>query len=67
MRLVESAPMNLLQKAPWLERGQFSPYKSAVLALLCLPGLWVAYELKYGMLGPRPANVGSRYEAAVSP
>jgi methionine sulfoxide reductase heme-binding subunit len=48
--------MNLLQKAPWLERGQFSPYKTAVLALLCVPGLWVAYQLNYGMLGPRPLN-----------
>src|SRR5262245_30119856 len=42
---------------PWLDRaGRFSPLKSVVLALLCAPGLWLAWRLAAGQLGPRPIN-----------
>ena len=43
--------------APWVDRsGRFSPLKSAVFALLFAPGLWLAWRLAAGQLGPRPIN-----------
>jgi sulfoxide reductase heme-binding subunit YedZ len=42
---------------PWLDRGgRFSPLKSVVFALLFAPGLWLAWRLAAGQLGPRPIN-----------
>ena len=42
---------------PWLDRGgRFSPLKSIVFALLWAPGLWLAWRLAAGQLGPRPLN-----------
>ena len=42
---------------PWLDRGgRFSPLKSVVFALLFVPGLWLAWRLAVGQLGPRPIN-----------
>jgi sulfoxide reductase heme-binding subunit YedZ len=42
---------------PWLDRGgRFSPLKSVVFALLFVPGLWLAWRLATGQLGPRPIN-----------
>jgi len=42
---------------PWLDRGgRFSPLKSVVFALLWAPGLWLAWRLAAGQLGPRPTN-----------
>ncbi|HZF33635.1 MAG TPA: protein-methionine-sulfoxide reductase heme-binding subunit MsrQ [Candidatus Angelobacter sp.] len=42
---------------PWLDRGgRFSPLKSIVFALLFAPGLWLAWRLAAGQLGPRPIN-----------
>jgi len=42
---------------PWLDRGgRFSPLKSIVFALLWAPGLWLAWRLAAGQLGPRPIN-----------
>lgn len=42
---------------PWLDRGgRFSPLKSIVFALLFVPGLWLAWRLAAGQLGPRPIN-----------
>jgi methionine sulfoxide reductase heme-binding subunit len=42
---------------PWLDRsGRFSPLKSIVFALLWVPGLWLAWRLAAGQLGPRPIN-----------
>ncbi len=42
---------------PWLDRGgRFSPLKSVVFALLFAPGLWLAWRLAAGQLGPRPLN-----------
>jgi sulfoxide reductase heme-binding subunit YedZ len=42
---------------PWLDRGgRFSPLKSIVFALLFAPGLWLAWRLATGQLGPRPIN-----------
>lgn len=42
---------------PWLDRaGRFSPLKSVVFALLWAPGLWLAWRLAAGQLGPRPLN-----------
>jgi sulfoxide reductase heme-binding subunit YedZ len=42
---------------PWLDRGgRFSPLKSIVFALLWAPGLWLAWRLVAGQLGPRPIN-----------
>lgn len=35
----------LAQKVPWNDRaGRFSPFKTAVLALVSLPALWLAYK-----------------------
>jgi sulfoxide reductase heme-binding subunit YedZ len=46
-----------LKYFPWIGPDErVSPLKLAVFALLFLPGLWVAYELSHGMLGPRPLN-----------
>ncbi len=43
--------------SPWLDRaGRFSPLKSVVFALLWAPGLWLAWRLAAGQLGPRPLN-----------
>jgi len=36
--------------------GRFSPLKSIVFALLFAPGLWLAWRLAAGQLGPRPIN-----------
>ncbi len=42
---------------PWLDRaGRFAPLKSIVFALLFAPGLWLAWRLAAGQLGPRPIN-----------
>jgi sulfoxide reductase heme-binding subunit YedZ len=42
---------------PWLDRGgRFSPLKSVAFALLFAPGLWLAWRLTAGELGPRPIN-----------
>jgi sulfoxide reductase heme-binding subunit YedZ len=42
---------------PWLDRGgRFSPLKSIVFALLFAPGLWLAWRLADGQLGPRPID-----------
>jgi methionine sulfoxide reductase heme-binding subunit len=42
---------------PWLDRGgRFSPLKSIAFALLWAPGLWLAWRLAAGQLGPRPIN-----------
>src|SRR5262245_35166994 len=42
---------------PWLDRGgRFSPLKSIVFALLFAPGLWLAWRLAAGQLGPRALN-----------
>ncbi len=42
---------------PWTDRsGQFSPFKAAVLAVVCLPGLWLLWQATAGLLGPRPTN-----------
>jgi sulfoxide reductase heme-binding subunit YedZ len=42
---------------PWLDRGgRFSPLRSVVFALLWAPGLWLAWRLAAGQLGPRPLN-----------
>lgn len=39
----------------WNDRkGAFSPLKAATLALICLPGLWVAYKLATGTMGAKP-------------
>jgi sulfoxide reductase heme-binding subunit YedZ len=42
-------------RLPWRRRdGQFSPLKATVLALLCLPGSWLAFAGAFGLLGARP-------------
>ena len=44
-----------IRKLPWLDRsGQFSPLKSTVLVLLCLPTAWVAWLWATTGLLPRP-------------
>lgn len=49
-----SAPAPLLS-APWRDRqGEFSPFKLAVLAGLCLPALWLAWLAATHSLGSRP-------------
>lgn len=40
---------------PWNDRkGNFSPLKAVTLALVILPGLWLAYRLGTGQLGAKP-------------
>src|SRR5262249_7425739 len=42
---------------PWFDRsGRLSPLKSVVFALLWAPGLWLAWRLAAGQLGPRPIH-----------
>ena len=42
---------------PWLDRAdRFSPLKSVAFALLFAPGLWLAWRLAAGQLGPRALN-----------
>lgn len=42
---------------PWLDRaGRFSPLKGLIFALLFAPGLWLAWRLAAGQLGPRPIH-----------
>ncbi len=42
---------------PWLDYdGRVSPFKSVVLALLVLPGIWIAAAYAMRWLGPRPLN-----------
>jgi len=42
---------------PWQDRGgRFSPLKSVAFALLFAPGLWLAWRLAAGQLGPRPIH-----------
>src|SRR5262245_58977184 len=42
---------------PWLDpAGRFSPFKLAVLVLLFVPAIDVAFSYTYGSLGPRPVN-----------
>src|SRR5262245_51233801 len=42
---------------PWLDRaGRVSLLKSVAFALLCAPGLWLAWRLAASQLGPRPIN-----------
>lgn len=48
--------MSILQKAPWLERGRFSAFKTAVLVALCVPLIWTAWSFQAGTLGARPLN-----------
>jgi methionine sulfoxide reductase heme-binding subunit len=52
-----SSAKNRPMKFPWNDpRGQFSPFKTAVLASLFLPLLWVIYLQQSGELGPRVLN-----------
>jgi sulfoxide reductase heme-binding subunit YedZ len=40
---------------PWTDRaGNFSPFKTAVLAVLLIPALLISYYFAAGLLGPRP-------------
>lgn len=48
--------MSILQKAPWLERGQFSVFKTAVFVALFVPMVWTFVDFGRGALGPRPLN-----------
>ena len=42
---------------PLIDRaGRFAPFKAAVFLLLFVPGLWTAYDLAAGNLGPRPLD-----------
>jgi sulfoxide reductase heme-binding subunit YedZ len=42
---------------PWQDRaGRFSTLKSVAFALLFAPGLWLAWRMAAGQLGPRPIN-----------
>ena len=50
-----AAPSRPGTRAPWRDRqGAFSPFKATVLAALCLPALWLAYQAAAGTLGGRP-------------
>lgn len=41
----------------WNDRkGMFSPLKAITLALVCLPGLWVAWKLATGTMGAKPVT-----------
>ena len=46
---------------PWLGPDDRVSYlKLAVFVALFVPGLWIAYKLDQGMLGPRPLNQATR-------
>lgn len=45
---------------PLVDRaGRFSPLKATVFALLFVPGLWTAFDLATGNLGPRPFDAAT--------
>ncbi len=45
----------LATRLPWNDRaGRFSPVKATVLALVCVPALWIAWQALVIGLGPRP-------------
>ncbi len=47
--------MHWQKLALWNDRkGEFSPLKAITLALVCLPGLWVAFKLASGTMGAKP-------------
>jgi putative thiamine transport system substrate-binding protein len=42
---------------PWRDHsGRFSPLKATILALLFVPGIWIAWAYAEDQLGPRPLN-----------
>jgi sulfoxide reductase heme-binding subunit YedZ len=44
-----------LRKLPWYDYGgQFSPFKTAVLVALFIPGIWTAVSFQLDRLGARP-------------
>ena len=49
--------MPLAITPPWRDRrGRLIPIKAVVLALCCVPGLWIIGEWLTGNLGPRTLN-----------
>lgn len=51
----------LATRLPWNDRaGRFSPLKAAVLVLVCLPALWIAWRALVIGLGPRPLTEAIR-------
>jgi sulfoxide reductase heme-binding subunit YedZ len=49
--------MPLQLQPPWRDRrGRLIPIKAVVLALCCMPGLWIIGEWLAGNLGPRTLN-----------
>lgn len=49
-----------LRLHPFVDRaGRFSPLKTAIFALLFVPGLWTAIDLATGNLGPRPYDAAT--------
>lgn len=49
-----------LRLHPLVDRaGRFAPLKAAVFVLLFVPGLWTAWDLAMGNLGPRPFDAAT--------